>query len=580
MGRPDTRQSRKNKDIEMKQWLKVGHMMERAKSVLLSKINDKDYELPGFNLEKPDLLLPCIFYPFFEFSPNACTTAVNQAIMDELSNNHFSGNVKFKYNDIKPEYRDVLTINPFSGGAGLSSGIWYLASIKDERKAKESLARIATDIITSKHFYESVANAMTVGNGPGIAQTITLVHFMHWANKVSDNAYDTALRANKNMHEYLEIYLDSYMFKDKLNEKLAKVESKYSDEERAFFPFYSSFLDYLAGDLTELEFSFKALSITRELDDSSMDIWDKVDGEDLEYTKTMNEEIRQYYSPLPDETCQDMLKRLEFSKLLVADSFVYKLSDLYYYLLHPNKLKTQVVQLEAQVNDLSTKAENYRSLYKSEQKCKKSLQDQLKSANKDLDKLRSRVKRLGESDLCIELSKQAEESAKREERLISKLSDLDAALHSERQRRKDESDRADSAEQSLREANRLNEALEEQLNQLSLRSDMIDMSLPIEIVLNYIKTKRILLAGGIDEMQSRLSELGIQVKQYTFNRKVELEALRNSDCLVVMISNIKHTSFFAYRDAAKKMGKDIIYFRGQNVEQLCREIYHELTKTS
>jgi len=106
--------------------------------------------------------------------------------------------------------------------------------------------------------------------------------------------------------------------------------------------------------------------------------------------------------------------------------------------------------------------------------------------------------------------------------------------------------------------------------------EVIDNEVSIEKIVEDLKGKRIILIGGMDYIGNSLQELGLNVKQYEADVNPGLIDFKNFDCLLFMISYVPHKSVYATKSEAKKYDKPIAYYRGTNIEGMCRLVWRTL----
>ena len=119
-----------------------------------------------------------------------------------------------------------------------------------------------------------------------------------------------------------------------------------------------------------------------------------------------------------------------------------------------------------------------------------------------------------------------------------------------------------------------NQMMQEELE--SIREIDGEDNTPFEEVLSDLLGKRIVIIGGTESIGQELLELGLNIRQYHANINLATKDLGNYDCLVFMIKYVPHTSIYAAKNEAKRLGKPIVYFFGTNIESLCRKIREKL----
>ena len=221
---------------------------------------------------------------------------------------------------------------------------------------------------------------------------------------------------------------------------------------------------------------------------------------------------------------------------------------------------------------------------------KNTSQRELRHSKKELKKIKQERDRL-----IKEVCSLKEKSSQLPEETRKCIDDLNNKLFIKEDRIKELADKLEELKKELAGTKKENSDLKKQVKKLtaklditleenqlmqdeldSIRESDIDESIPLCDILSEIKNKRIVVVGGAECIGQGLADLGLDVKQYDVNTNIGTKDLGNYDCLVFMLKYVPHTSVWAAKNEAKKLGKPIVYFYGTNIETICRNVYEKL----
>lgn len=219
---------------------------------------------------------------------------------------------------------------------------------------------------------------------------------------------------------------------------------------------------------------------------------------------------------------------------------------------------------------------------KQKRECKQAKRE-LTKANSEINRLKREVEKF--KDICNKIPEETKKtldslykevfSKNNEIKELSNLrDDLRCKLSSSKKEKSSLKKQVKKLEAKLKITLDENQLYKDELD--SVMGVDIDDNVPFEDVVAELEGKRIVVIGGAECIGQGLSDLDLEVKQYTVDANIGAKDIGKHDCIVFMIKYMSHTALWAAKSNVKGTDKPMIYYYGTNIEKLCRNIHREI----